>query len=68
VPENMDAGLKAYETRARAFGSALVARARHLGAYLEDPPRAGLAPDPLPVMQAIGAPLRDIPELVGSLR
>ncbi len=67
APDDIDAGLAAYETRARAFGSALVARARYLGAYLEDPPRAGLAPDPLPVMQAIGAPLRDIPELAGQL-
>ena len=64
---DIDAGLAAYEARTRAFGSALVARARYLGAYLEDPPRAGLAPDPLPVMQAIGAPLRDIPELAGQL-
>ena len=44
----------------------LVARARYLGAYLEDPPRAGLSPDPMPMMQAIGAPLREIPELAGS--
>jgi 2-polyprenyl-6-methoxyphenol hydroxylase-like FAD-dependent oxidoreductase len=67
VPDNIDAGLAAYETRARAFGSALVARARFLGAYLEDPPRVGLKPDPLPMMQAIGAPLREIPELAGQL-
>jgi 2-polyprenyl-6-methoxyphenol hydroxylase-like FAD-dependent oxidoreductase len=64
---DIDAGLAAYETRARAFGSALVARGRYLGAYLEDPPRVGLAPDPLPMMQAIGAPLREIPELAGLL-
>jgi len=64
---DIDAGLKAYEVRALAFGSAMVARARYLGAYLEDPPRAGLAPDPVPVMQAIGAPLREIPELAGIL-
>jgi 2-polyprenyl-6-methoxyphenol hydroxylase-like FAD-dependent oxidoreductase len=63
----VEAALAAYEKRALAFGSAIVARARFLGAYLEDPPRAGLAPDPLPVMQAIGAPLRDIPELAGQL-
>ncbi len=62
---NIDTGLTAYETRARSFGSALVARARFLGAYLEDPPRAGLKPNPVPMMQAIGAPLRDIPELAG---
>ncbi|MGC1695471.1 MAG: FAD-dependent monooxygenase, partial [Pseudolabrys sp.] len=45
APGNIDAGLAAYETRARAFGSALVTRGRYLGAYLEDPPRAGLSPD-----------------------
>ncbi len=64
---DIDAGLAVYETRARVFGSALVARGRYLGAYLEDPPRPGLAPDPLPMMQAIGAPLREIPELVDQL-
>jgi 2-polyprenyl-6-methoxyphenol hydroxylase-like FAD-dependent oxidoreductase len=67
LPGNIEAGLAAYEARARSFGSTLVARARFLGAYLEDPPRAGLVPDPLPVMQAIGAPLRDIPEVAGTL-
>lgn len=64
---DIDAGLAAYERRALAFGSAMVARARYLGAYLEDPPRVGLAPDPVPVMRSIGAPLRDIPELAGIL-
>ena len=67
MPDDIDAALAAYEARARRFGSALVARARFLGAYLEDPPRAGLNPEPLPVMQAIGAPLRDIPELAGMV-
>ena len=68
APGNIDAELAAYETRARAFGSALVTRGRYLGAYLEDPPRAGLSPDdPLTMMQAIGAPLRDIPELADQL-
>ena len=68
TPGDIDAALAAYEKRARSFGSALVARARYLGAYLEDPPRAGLSPDdPLTMMQAIGAPLRDIPELAGQL-
>jgi 2-polyprenyl-6-methoxyphenol hydroxylase-like FAD-dependent oxidoreductase len=61
--DSIDAGLAAYEARARPFGSALVARARFLGAHLEDPPRTGVALDPLTVMQSIGAPLRDIPEL-----
>ncbi|MGH6683406.1 MAG: hypothetical protein ACRECA_05690, partial [Pseudolabrys sp.] len=60
---DIDAGLAAYATQACAFGSTLVARGRYLGAYLEDPPRLGLAPDPLTMMQAIGAPLREIPEL-----
>jgi hypothetical protein len=45
----------------------MVARARFLGAYLESPPRVGLTPEPIAVMQAIGAPLRDIPELAGAL-
>lgn len=67
APDNIDAGLATYETRACSFGSAMVARARYLGAYLEDPPREGLKPDPIPVMQAIGAPLRDIPELAGKI-
>jgi 2-polyprenyl-6-methoxyphenol hydroxylase-like FAD-dependent oxidoreductase len=67
APGDIDAALAAYDRRARAFGSALVARGRYLGAYLEDPPRAGLAPDPLPMMQAIGAPLREIPEMAELL-
>ena len=37
LPDKIDAGLAAYEARARSFGTALVARARFLGAYLEDP-------------------------------
>jgi 2-polyprenyl-6-methoxyphenol hydroxylase-like FAD-dependent oxidoreductase len=63
---DIDAGLKVYEQKARAFGSGLVARARYIGAYLEHPPRAGLEPEPLAVMQAVSAPLRDIPELAGN--
>ncbi len=64
---DIDKALAAYDAQARAFGSALVARARYLGAYLEDPPRAGLKADPLTLMQAIGAPLRDIPEVAATL-
>ncbi len=67
APGDVAAGLAAYEARACAFGAALVARARFLGAYLEDPPRAGLKPEPVPLMQAIGAPLREIPELAGQI-
>ena len=66
TPGDIDGALAAYDQRARAFGSALVARGRYLGAYLEDPPRAGLTPDPLPMMRAIGAPLREIPQLAGK--
>jgi 2-polyprenyl-6-methoxyphenol hydroxylase-like FAD-dependent oxidoreductase len=62
---DIEAALAIHEKRALAFGAAMVARARYLGAYLESPPRAGLKPDPLPLMQAIGAPLREIPELQG---
>ena len=65
---DIDAALSAYDAQARAFGSALVARARFLGAYLEDPPRAGLKADPVTLMQAIGVPLRDIPEVAGTLQ
>jgi 2-polyprenyl-6-methoxyphenol hydroxylase-like FAD-dependent oxidoreductase len=64
---DIDAALAVHEKRALAFGAAMVARARYVGAYLESPPRAGLTPDPLPLMQAIGAPLRELPELQGKL-
>jgi len=64
---DIDAALAAYDAKARAFGTALVARARHLGAYLEDPPRAGLKADPVTLMQAIGVPLRDIPEVAATM-
>lgn len=61
---DIDAGLAAYEARTLPFGHAMIARARYCGAPLEDPPRAGLAHEPLPVMRAIGAPLSEIPGLV----
>lgn len=67
VPD-IDAALSVYQVQARSFGAALVARARFLGAYLEDPPRAGLKPDPVTLMQAIGVALRDIPEVAGTLQ
>ena len=57
---DIDAGLAAYEARARRFGSAMVARARWIGAHLEDPARIGIDPEPLLLMQAIGAPLHEI--------
>jgi 2-polyprenyl-6-methoxyphenol hydroxylase-like FAD-dependent oxidoreductase len=66
TPDDIDAALATYEARAKSFGSAMVARARFLGAYLESPPRVGLTPEPIAVMQAIGAPLREIPELAGA--
>ena len=61
---DIDAGLAAYEARTLPFGQAMIARARYCGAPLEDPPRPGLAHEPLPVMRAIGAPLSEIPGLV----
>jgi len=65
---DLDAALAAYNERVCAFGAALVARARYLGAYLEEPRRAGLSPDPpLPMMQAIGAPLREIPDVAAKI-
>ena len=65
---DIDAALAVYEAKTRAFGTALVARARCLGAYLEDPPRVGLKADPVTLMQAIGVPLRDIPEVAATLQ
>lgn len=59
-PRDIEGALAVYEARARPLGAALVARGRWIGAYLEDPPRAGIENDPLLLMQAIGAPLRDI--------
>ena len=44
TPDDIDAALAAYERQTCAFGSAIVARARYLGAYLEDPPRAAWCP------------------------
>jgi len=67
VGGDLTAGLAAYQARTVGFGAAMVARARWLGAALEDPPRAGLAPEPVPVMQATGAPLREIPGLAAFL-
>ncbi len=58
--KDIDAGLAAYEARAQPFGSAMVARARWIGAYLEDPARIGIEPEPLSLMQAVGAPLHEI--------
>jgi 2-polyprenyl-6-methoxyphenol hydroxylase-like FAD-dependent oxidoreductase len=59
-PGDIDGAPAAYEARALPFGSAMVARARWIGAYLEDPPRVGITPEPLALMQAIGAPLSAI--------
>ena len=66
-PNDITAALAAYEKRALAFGAGLVARARYLGGYLEDPPRAGMPPEPLKMMQAIGAPLREIPDVAAKI-
>jgi 2-polyprenyl-6-methoxyphenol hydroxylase-like FAD-dependent oxidoreductase len=63
-PGNIDAALAAYQARTVPFGTTMVARARWLGAYLEDPPRIGITPEPLALMQATGAPLSAIPGLV----
>lgn len=57
-----------YKEKAGAFRAALVVRARHPGAYLEDPPRVGLAPEAVTLMQAIGVPPCDIPEVAATLR
>jgi hypothetical protein len=59
--------MAAYQARARGFGAAMVARARFMGGYLEDPPRRGVEVAPLPVMLNTGSPLREIPGLAGYL-
>jgi 2-polyprenyl-6-methoxyphenol hydroxylase-like FAD-dependent oxidoreductase len=41
TPDDIDAALATYAARAKSFGSAMVARARFLGAYLESSPRVG---------------------------
>lgn len=65
---DITAGLAAYEARARPFGAAMIARARWIGAYLENPPRTGIDVEPLGLMQAIGAPLNQIDGLADCLR
>jgi len=60
-------GLAAYAARALPFGAALVARARWVGAFLEDPPCPGLAGEPVPVMLNTGSPLGEIPGLAPFL-
>jgi 2-polyprenyl-6-methoxyphenol hydroxylase-like FAD-dependent oxidoreductase len=66
-PDDIHSALAAYQARAQPFGSAMVARARWIGGYLEDPPRAAIAVEPLGLMQAIGAPLWAIPVLAAGL-
>jgi hypothetical protein len=44
-----------------------VARARHVGAFLEDPPRDGLPGEPVAVMLNTGSPLAEIPGLAAFL-
>jgi 2-polyprenyl-6-methoxyphenol hydroxylase-like FAD-dependent oxidoreductase len=63
---DIDAGLAAYNGRAQPFGATMVARARWIGAYLEDPPRTGIEVEPLRLMKAIGAPLHEIEGLFAA--
>jgi 2-polyprenyl-6-methoxyphenol hydroxylase-like FAD-dependent oxidoreductase len=49
----IDAALAAYDRARTAFGTALVARGRALGSYLED--RTAPAPDPMTVLREYGA-------------
>lgn len=69
---DLDAALSRYHREQHRFGTAVVARARKLGAHLEaqlSKPRElrteeELFQDPAIVMRNIGARLRDIPELI----
>ena len=60
-------GLAGYAAKAEPFGHAMVARARHVGAFLEDPPRDGLPGEPVAVMLNTGSPLAEIPGLAAFL-
>ncbi len=68
TPSDPAAALLRYEAKRLAFGRAMVARARWLGAYIEgyrlapEARRAGMSPDPETVMREIAARLQDIPE------
>ena len=73
---DMDAALERYNTRQHLFGSRVIARARrvgaHLGAQATKPPESWTAEerhnDPLLMMNASGARLRDVPELIELVR
>jgi 2-polyprenyl-6-methoxyphenol hydroxylase-like FAD-dependent oxidoreductase len=61
---DIDAALLRYERERGAFGRALIAHARHLGAYLEAPPAPAKHRDPEQVLREYGAPhlVRDVDE------
>ncbi|HEV8014895.1 MAG TPA: FAD-dependent monooxygenase [Stellaceae bacterium] len=61
---DIDAALQRYERERGAFGRALIAHARHLGAYLEAPASATKHRDPEQVLRDYGAPhlVRDVDE------
>lgn len=60
----IDAALGQYERERTAFGRALIAHARYLGAYLEASPAAPRHRDPEQVLRDYGAPhlIRDVAE------
>ena len=74
--DDLDAALSRYDREQHRFGTAVVARARKLGAHLEaqlSKPREQrseeeLFQDPVIVLRNIGARLRDIPELISLVQ
>jgi len=57
---DIDAGLALYERLTLPLGSAMVRRGRWIGGHLETPPNPGIDVEPIALMQANGAPLREI--------
>ena len=55
-PCDIEAALQRYERERIAFGRALIAHARHLGAYLEAPASPTKHRDPEEVLREYGAP------------
>ncbi|HET6605395.1 MAG TPA: FAD-dependent monooxygenase [Rhodopila sp.] len=68
VGRDIEEGLALYERLARPLGSAMVARGRWIGGFLETPPVPGIAMDPVTLMQENGAPLNRIPGVEDCLR
>jgi len=65
---DIEEGLALYQRLAQPLGSAMVARGRWIGGFLETPPAPGIAMDPVTLMQENGAPLNQIHGVEDLLR